>query len=202
MLTLPRRWSVDSAIEKLRHPKERQRLDAAIWVWSRKAGHFSDDERMRLIDVLRVTATADESHVVRNQAVCALVKLRSPEAADLALAALRDPDPMTRYTVASELGPTGDPRIVDRLIALLDDDDGYVREGAALGLSAQNDSRAIEPLKAMLERGEPDLAQRRLPSERSPRCAAPRQGAPRRRWTARWSPVSRTSRWRRATSSG
>lgn len=65
---------------------------------------------------------------------------------------------MTRYTVASELGPTGDPRIVDRLIELLHDDDGYVREGAALGLSAQNDSRAIDPLKAMLERGERDSA--------------------------------------------
>ena len=152
----PGRWSVDSAIAKLQHPKERHRLNAAIWVWSRRAGYFSDEQRMRLIDVLKVNATTDESDAVKNQSVCALVRLRAPAAADLVLGALRDPDPMTRYTVAAELGPTGDPRIVDRLIALLEDDDGYVREGAALGLSSQNDARAIDPLKAMLERGERD----------------------------------------------
>jgi HEAT repeat protein len=156
LFKLPRRWSVDSAIAKLQHANERHRLNAAIWVWSRGARHFSGDERTRLIDALKVTATADESAAVKNQAVCALVHLQAPEAPDLVLGALRDPDPMTRYTVASELGPTADPRIVDRLIALLDDDDGYVREGAALGLSNQNDPRAIEPLKAMLERGERD----------------------------------------------
>jgi HEAT repeat protein len=154
----PRRWSVDSAIAKLQHPKERHRLNAAIWVWSRDAGYFSDEQRMRLIDVLKVRATADESDVVRTQSICALVRLQAPAAADLALGALRDPDPMTRYTVAAELGPTGDPRIVDQLIALLDDGDGYVRQGAALGLGAQNDSRAIDPLRAMLERGERDSA--------------------------------------------
>jgi HEAT repeat protein len=157
---LPRRWSADSAIAKLQDQNERHRLDAAIWVWSRDAGHFSEEERIRLIDVLEVNATADESDAVRNQAISALVRLQAPAAADLVLGALRDPDPMTRYTVASELGPTGDPRIVDQLIALLDDDDGYVREGAALGLSAQNDSRAIDPLAAMLERGEQDSAAR------------------------------------------
>ena len=155
---LPRRWSVDSAIAKLQDEKERHRLDAAIWVWSRDAGHFSDEEQTRLIEVLEASATGDESDAVRNQAIAALVRLQAPAAADLVLSALRDPHPMTRYTVASELGPTGDPRIVDRLIALLDDDDGYVREGAALGLSAQNDPRAIDPLTAMLERGERDSA--------------------------------------------
>ena len=148
----------DSAIAKLQDSKERHRLNAAIWVWSRDAGHFSHEERTRLIDVLEASATEDESVTVRNHAISALVRLQSPTAADLALGALRDPDPMTRYTVASELGPTGDPRIVDQLIALLDDDDGYVREGAALGLSAQNDSRAIDPLRAMLDRGERDSA--------------------------------------------
>ena len=160
-LKLPRRWSVDSAIAKLQAPKERDRLNAAIWVWSRNAGHFSDEERIKLIDALRVSATADESHLVRNQAMSALVRLQAPGATDLALDALRDPDPMTRYTIASELGPTGDPRIVDQLIALLDDDDGYVREGAALGLSTQNDPRAIDPLRAMLDRGERDTAAKR-----------------------------------------
>ena len=49
---LPRRWSVDSAIAKLQDEKERHRLDAAIWVWSRDAGHFSDEELIRLIEVL------------------------------------------------------------------------------------------------------------------------------------------------------
>ena len=149
---------IDSAIAKLQDQKERRRLDAAIWVWSRDAGHFSEEERIRLIDVLDTSAREDESDAVRNQAVAALVRLQAPGAADLALDALRDPDPMTRYTVAAGLGPTGDSRIVDQLIALLDDDDGYVREGAALGLSTQNDSRAIDPLKAMLERGERDSA--------------------------------------------
>ena len=153
---LPRRWSVDSAIAKLQHPKEPHRLNAAIWIWSRNAGHFSDEQRMRLIDVLKATATADESDAVRDQSICALVRLQAPGATDLALGALRDPDPRTRSTVAAALGPTGDLRIVDQLIALLDDDDGYVREGAALGLSTQNDPRAIDPLRAMLERGEQD----------------------------------------------
>jgi HEAT repeat protein len=150
--------NVESAIGKLHDSKERRRLDAAIWVWSRDAGHFSDEERTKLIHVLDATATGDDSETVRNQAVLALVRLEAPGAADLALDALRDPDPMARYTVAAGLGPTGDPRIVDQLIALLDDDDGYVREGAALGLSAQNDPRAIEPLTAMLDRGERDSA--------------------------------------------
>jgi HEAT repeat protein len=149
---------IDSAIAKLQDQKERRRLDAAIWVWSRDAGHPSDEERIRLIDVLQVSATADESDAVRSQSICALVRLQAPGAADLALDALRDPDPMTRYTVAAGLGPTEDPRIVDQLIALLDDDDGYVREGAALGLSTQNDPRAIDPLEAMLDRGERDSA--------------------------------------------
>ena len=148
----------DSAIAKLQDHKERHRLNAAIWVWSRDAGHFSDEERTKLIDALKPIATADKSEAVRNQAVCALVCLEAPGAADLALDALRDPDPMARYTVAAGLGPTGDPRIVDRLIELLDDDDGYVREGAALGLSTQNDSRAIDSLRAMLDRGERDSA--------------------------------------------
>ena len=113
---------------------------------------------MRLIDVLQRCATADESDAVRNQSICALVRLNAPGVTDLVLDALGGPDPMTKYTVASQLGPTGDPRIVDRLITLLDDPDGYVREGAALGLSAQKDSRAIDPLRAMLERGEQDSA--------------------------------------------
>jgi HEAT repeat protein len=166
---LPRRWSVESAIATLQDSKERHRLDAAIWVWSRDAGHFSDEERSRLIDVLRVTAAADDSDAVRNQAVLALVRLEAPGAADLALDALSDPDPMARYTVAAGLGPTGDPRIVDQLIALLDDDDGYVREAAALGLSTQNDPRAIEPLTEILDRGERDSAAKAAAKRRSPR---------------------------------
>jgi HEAT repeat protein len=157
-IKLPRRWTVDTAIARLQRPEERHRVNAAIWVWSRDANQFSDEQRMRLIDVLTETATADESAAVRSQSISALVRLRAPAAADLALGALVDADPMTRYTVAAELGPTGDPRIVDQLIALLEDDDGYVREGAALGLSTQNDSRAIEPLRAMIERGESDSA--------------------------------------------
>ncbi len=149
---------IDSAIAKLQDQKERHRLNAAIWVWSRDAGHFSDEERTQLIDGLKPLATADESEAVRNQAVLALVRLEAPGAADLALNALRDPDPTARSTVAAGLGPTGDARIVDRLIELLEDDDGYVREGAALGLSTQNDPRAIDPLTAMLDRGERDSA--------------------------------------------
>lgn len=148
----------DSAIAKLQDQKERHRLNAAIWVWSRDAGHFSDEERVRLIETLQATVTADESDAVRSQSILALVRLEAPGSAELALDALRDPDPMARYTVAAGLGPTEDPRIVDQLIALLDDDDGYVREGAALGLSTQNDSRAIDPLRAMLDRGERDSA--------------------------------------------
>ena len=162
----------DSAIAKLQDHKERHRLNAAIWVWSRDAGHFSDEERIRLIDVLEASATEDESVAVRNHAISALVRLQAPAAADLALGALRDPDPMTRYTVASELGPTGDPRIVDQLIALLDDDDGYVREGAALGLSTQNDPRAIDPLRAMLDRGERDSAAKAAAKRAIASCSA------------------------------
>ena len=60
-MKLFRRWSVDSAITKLQDPKEKHRLDAAIWVWSRDAGQFSDEERTRLIDVLGVTATATKA---------------------------------------------------------------------------------------------------------------------------------------------
>ena len=52
---------VDSAIAKLQDQKERHRLDAAIWVWSRDAGHFSDEERLRLIDVLEPSATAQRA---------------------------------------------------------------------------------------------------------------------------------------------
>ena len=68
---------IDSAIAKLQDQKERRRLDAAIWVWSRDAGHFSEEERIRLIDVLDTSAREDESDAVRNQAVAALVRLQA-----------------------------------------------------------------------------------------------------------------------------
>ena len=70
----------DFAIAKLQDQKERRRLDAAIWVWSRDAGHFSEEERIRLIDVLQATATADESDSVRSQSILALVSLQAPGA--------------------------------------------------------------------------------------------------------------------------
>jgi len=152
------RPTVDSAIDDLMAEDEYRRERAAIWVWSRGRGHFSGDERARLIEALAPLATDDTPPIARADAVSALVALEADGAAELALTALRDPRTEVRHIVASQLAPTGDRRVVDALVELLDDADGYVREAATIGLQSQGDAVALGPLRGMLRRERSDRA--------------------------------------------
>ena len=149
---------MDSAIDDLMAEDEYRRERAAIWVWSRGRGHFSGDERARLIEALAPLATDDTPPIARADAVSALVALEADGAAELALTALRDPRTEVRHIVASQLAPTGDRRVVDALVELLDDADGYVREAATIGLQSQGDAVALGPLRGMLRRERSDRA--------------------------------------------
>jgi hypothetical protein len=123
------RPTVDSAIDDLRDGNGHRREHAAIWVWSRGRGHFSGEERARLIEALTPLATGAHHPVTSAQAVAALVALDADGAVELALTALRDPRTEVRHIVAAQLAPTGDRRVVNALVELLDDADGFVRGG-------------------------------------------------------------------------
>ncbi|MFA4843162.1 MAG: HEAT repeat domain-containing protein, partial [Candidatus Omnitrophota bacterium] len=94
---------------------------------------------------------ADEARVVRQAVVVALGQIKSPQAVDALIQALKDESPYVREEAARALGEIGDKRATKPLIKVLQDEDPDVREAACEALGKIGDSRAIEPLAAALE---------------------------------------------------
>lgn len=94
----------------------------------------------------------DENDEVRATALHALVELAVPDAGELAVAGLADPDGWVRQTAAHALKAVGDERAVAPLADTLAEDEDYVvRQKAASALTAIATGDAIAALVVALE---------------------------------------------------
>ncbi len=138
------------------------------------------------ISELRSAADAELTRV-REAAVLALGEIGTPEAGDILLAKLEDPDPgvreatrsavgnlqldpsqvlqgtqsesdFVRLTAVNKLGRSKEPESVDALLEALSDPDPRVREAAIQGLATHSSEAALEKVIEAFQRG--DLATR------------------------------------------
>jgi len=94
----------------------------------------------------------DEDADVRATALNAMVSLKEPDAVDLALAAMDDPDGFVRSIAAKLLGDLGNPVAIDPLVeALLGDADQVTRQRAAEALQLLGGMASVEGLALGLE---------------------------------------------------
>jgi HEAT repeats len=144
---LVKRGDIPALLGLLSSPDAKERADAANVLSNPDVTSSSNEEILgRLRPLVR-----DVDAGVRAQAVFALWSRGAPDAADICLAALNDPDAFVRLFAASGFGRLQDRRAVPRLIQLLDDEEFLVRHNAALALGDLSDRSALSALQSRLD---------------------------------------------------
>jgi HEAT repeat protein len=100
-------------------------------------------------------ALADPDACVRRTAALLLGRMRTPEAGDVLIAALRASDRGPREAALLGAAYAEDPRSVPVLVDLLEDGDTEVRGGAAWALGHVGSRDAVQPLLRALRDEEP-----------------------------------------------
>ena len=108
--------------------------------------HFGRQAEGAMMEFLHAR---DRSLVMR--AVDALVKMRSPAAADSIALLLGRPDSWIRIAAAHAMGELGGPKAVDRLVAVLDDTSYSVVDAALVGLGRLRAVSAYDRIVPLLE---------------------------------------------------
>ncbi len=140
-------------------------LFRTAWNIGAIAGAASPSRRMRALRSVRhndgnvvlndvAEALEDFSPRVRREALLALGRLGTPEAIELLIWYLHEPDRQTRKTSAEALGTAGSADGTLSLVAALNDDEGEVRRAAADALGHIADRRAADTLLSALNNEE------------------------------------------------
>lgn len=95
--------------------------------------------------------TNDPDADVREEAVRALGRLRSPEATDLLLAVLHDPHATNRIQAARALGRIGDPRAIPRLVDAMADASSDLREACVVAIGEIGGDESVRFLHELLQ---------------------------------------------------
>ena len=140
---------IEEHLRVLAQGSAKERADVANELWGFST-ELSPDEAEAAISAL-TAAAGDPEPSVRGNALAALLSLKAPEAVELAISALSDPDWFVRTIAAAELGHSApDPAIVSAVTPLLADPNPFVRAQAAGALGNQGDPHAIPALEQML----------------------------------------------------
>ena len=146
--TIGNSQALDALIATLKHPDFYLRVQAAL--------ALTEMNYLQGLEVLNAALNQSVDYLLRLRVIGALGMMRSPQAVNVLIAALKHSDGFVRRNAAEALGRKGNPQGIEILIAVLNYSEGR-RTQEIYDLSKINNSHAVEALIAALNHSDSDV---------------------------------------------
>ncbi len=146
--TIGNSQAVDALIASLKHPDFYLRVQAAL--------ALTEMNYLEGLKVLNFALNQSVDYPLRVDVIWTLGMMRSPQAVNVLIAALKHSDGLVRKNAAEALGRKGNPQGIEILIAVLNYSEGR-RTQEILDLSNINNPQAVEALIAALNHSDSDV---------------------------------------------